>query len=218
MKIVFNKSNVFSKKISFLSAFFITFFLLIVCTVFIFTQLHPVFEQKASNMAKIKAIDIINKATDDVFNDINSANLVDINLKENGEISSVRTNSIEMNKLKTLLSKGLQSFTKNSQDSTIHIPIGALTPYPVLQGVGYRIPVKISADGFSKIDFKSEFSHAGLNQVKHKIYMTASVDVLIISKTMTKTESVTAEIPVAETIIVGTVPNYYGDSLNIVGR
>ncbi len=218
MKIVFNKGIGISKKFFCVSIFLITFFILISFSFVVLAQIRPVFEQKASNAAKIKAIDVINKATDDVFEDISSLELVNINTKESGEINSVSANSIAMNKLKTLLSQSLQKCTEKSEDSTIHIPIGSLTPFSVLQGMGYRIPIKIATDGFSKIDFKSEFSNAGLNQVKHKIYMVASVNISVISSAMTKTETITTEIPVAETVIVGTVPNYYGDSLNIVGR
>ena len=126
---------------------------------------RPVFEEKASAAAKMRATDIINKSAENVFKDINSEELVNITTKENGEITSVSADSIEINKLKTMLSLSIQKFTEDAKNSTIHIPVGSLTPYPVLQGIGYRIPVRIMTDGFSKIDFKSEFIQAGINQV-----------------------------------------------------
>ena len=84
--------------------------------------------------------------------------------------------------------------------------------------MGYRIPISISTDGFAKIDFDDEFTSCGINQVKHKIYMTISVRISVISAVFTKTETVTSGVPVAETIISGTVPNYYGDNMSILGR
>ncbi len=199
--------------------------IVLVCTVAFFAgslailvRFKPVFEEKASNAAKMKATDIINKATDSVFADIYFENPVNITKDEEGKITSVHSDSVAMNQLKTKLSLAVQQFAENAEDSTVYIPIGSLTSFSVLQGVGYRIPVKLSTDGFAKIDFNDEFINAGINQVKHKIYMTASVKVSVISSVMSKTETVTAEIPVAETVIVGTVPNYYGDNLSVVGR
>ena len=100
----------------------------------------------------------------------------------------------------------------------IHIPVGSLTKYPVLQGTGYRIPIKVSLDGVTKTDFQEEFVQSGINQVKNRIYIIVSAKISIISSIMTVSEIVSTEIPVSETIIIGDVPNYYGDKLGVVGR
>lgn len=218
MKIVLSKGLGFSKKGLFFIIFFSTLVMLFALSVSILGCFRPVFEEKASNIARLKATEIINNSAENVFNDINSANFVQVTKNADEEITSVSADSIEINKLKTKLSLSIQKFTENGTNSTMYIPVGSLTSYPVLQGIGYRIPVKIMTDSFSKIDFKSEFVEAGLNQVKHKIYAEVAVNISVISRLLTKTETVTAEIPIAETVIVGNVPNYYGDSLNVVGR
>lgn len=210
--------NNFSKKLRFI-CFFVVFSLLFIS--FFFATLErfkPVFEEKASHAAKSMAISIINNATDDVFTRISSPDLVIIDKGEDGEITSVSADAIEMNRLKTTLSKSIQEYAENSDNSTVYIPIGSLTNFSVLQGFGYRIPVSISTDGLAKIDFDDEFESTGINQVKHKIFMTVSVQVTIISSLFTKTEVVTTEVPVAETVITGTVPTYYGDNMSILGR
>lgn len=216
MKIMLNSK--ISKKIRFLCIYMA--FILVFLNIFLFILgiFKPVFEEKASHAAKIRATDIINKATESVFFDISSPELVIINKDEQGCITSVNANTIEINRLKTKLSKSIQDFAEASKNSKVHIPIGSLTNFSVLQGMGYRIPVSISTDGFAKIDFDGEFVSCGINQVKHKIFMTVSVKVSVISAVFTKTETVTCEVPVAETIISGTVPNYYGDNMSILGR
>ncbi len=206
------------KRTFFLCTVIICVFIFLALTLAILSRFKPVFEEKAATAAKMKATDIINKAADSVFSNISSENFVNINKSETGVITSVSADTIEMNRLKTKLSLAIWEFTEKSENSTIYIPIGSLTSFSVLQGVGYRIPIKLSTDGFAKIDFDDEFVNAGINQVKHKIYMTASVRISVISSVMSKTETVTAEIPVAETVIVGSVPNYYGDNLKVVGR
>ncbi len=216
MKIKLNGD--FSKKLRFVSffvactlVFFNLFFLIL-------TRFKPVFEEKAAHAAKTKAIDIINKATDDVFFDISSPELVIIDKDQEGSITSVSADTIEINRLKTKLSKCIQNYAEKAEDSKVYIPIGSLTNFEVLQGFGYRIPVNISTDGFAKIDFDDEFVSCGINQVKHKIFMTVSVRVSVVSAVFARTETVVAEVPVAETVITGTVPTYYGDNMSILGR
>ena len=216
MKIKLNGN--LSKKLRFV-CFFVAFSLVFINLFFaVLTRFKPVFEEKVSHAAKTKAIDIINKATDDVFFDISSPDLVIIDKNENGSITSVSADTMEINRLKTKLSKSIQEYAENSEDSKVYIPIGSLTNFAVLQGFGYRIPINISTDGFAKIDFDDEFVSCGINQVKHKIFMTISVRVSVVSSVFAKTETVTTQIPVAETVISGTVPNYYGDKMSILGR
>lgn len=218
MKIVLKQNRIKSKKTVFICCFLVSSVLFVALFLAVLVQLKPVFEQKASHAAKVKAVDIINQSSNSAFDGITLSQMVNITTDDTGKITAVSADSIEINKLKTKLSHALQKFTKQNDNSLIYIPVGSLTPYPAFQGWGYRIPVKIEFDGFSKIDFESEFVNAGINQVKHKIYMIASVNVSVISSAMTKSETVTTEIPVAETVIVGTVPNYYGDNLGVIGR
>lgn len=216
MKIKLNGN--FSKKLRFV-CFFVTFSLIFINLFFaVLTRFKPVFEEKASHVAKTKATDIINKATDDIFFDISSPELVIIDKNEDGSITSVSADTVEINRLKTRLSKSIQKYAENAEDSTIYIPIGSLTNFAVLQGFGYRIPIKIATDGFTKIDFDDEFVSCGINQVKHKIFMVVSVRVSVVSAVFTRTETVTSEVPVAETVITGTVPTYYGNNMSILGR
>jgi len=216
MKIKLNNS--LSKKIRFI-CIFLAFSLLFFHLFFIIlTRFKPVFEEKASHAAKTLAINIINKATDNVFSDISSPNLVIIDKKEDGSISTISADTIEINKLKTKLSKSIQDFAEKTEIQTVYIPIGSLTNFAVLQGFGYRIPVNIQADGLAKIDFDDEFISCGINQVKHKIFMTVSVRVSVVSAVFAKSETITTQVPVAETVVTGTVPTYYGDNMSILGR
>ena len=216
MKIMFCGKSI--NKLRFLVVVILALSVFIAILIAVLGRFKPIFIEKASHSAKTQAIDIINKATDDVFFDVSSLDFVIINQDNEGKITSVNADTIEMNRLKTKLSKSIQEQAKATEQSLIYIPIGSLTNIAVLQGVGYRIPVKVSTDGFAKIDFGDEFISCGINQVKHKIFMTVSVRVSVISSVFTKTETVTTQIPVAETVLSGTVPNYYGANMSILGR
>jgi len=207
-----------AKRTQFLTIFILFFLLLFMLFIAVLTRFKPVFTEKASHAANKIAIDIINESTSSIFSDISSLDLVIIDKDANGNITSINANTIEMNRLKANLSKCIQENAENAETSTVYIPIGSLTKFEVLQGFGYRIPISISTDGIAKIDFDDEFVSCGINQVKHKIYMTVSVRVSVISSAYTKTETVTTQVPVAETVISGTVPTYFGDKMSVLGR
>lgn len=218
MKIVLGSSEKPHGKILFIFIFILTTLLFISAAVFTLGRIRPVFEEKAAHAAKIKAIEAINNAAGDVFDEFDTDSLVRINSDDNGNIISVCADSVTMNRLRSKIGLKISEYAEKCDNTYVYIPIGSLTSYPVFQGMGYKIPVKISIDGLAKVDFKDEFTDAGINQVKHKIFLTAETEVYAVSAVMTISEKISAEIPVCETVIVGDVPDYYGSGLNVVGK
>lgn len=216
MKIMLNKTS--ANRIKLVTFLVVILLSLVYIFVNVLFRFRPVFLEKASHTAKTRAVDIINKATDSVFSDISSPQMVIIDKDNEGNVISVKADTILINRLKTKLSNSIQRYAEDSTDSKVYIPVGSLTDFEVLQGVGYRIPINVATDSITKIDFKDEFVSAGINQVKYKIYMIVSVRVSVISATMTKSETVESHVPVAEVVLSGTVPNYYGDNMSILGR
>ena len=218
MKLYFGRNFSSIKMLLRITYFMVFFCILCWIAVFVLTRFKPVFEEKAVLLAKQRATEILNSAAIDVFSGIESNDYVNITKKDTGEITLISSNTIEMNKLKAEISRAVSEKAQTNEFFYIHIPVGSLTKYPVLQGTGYRIPIKVSLDGVTKTDFQEEFVQSGINQVKNRIYIIVSAKISIISSIMTVSEIVSTEIPVSETIIIGDVPNYYGDKLGVVGR
>ncbi len=128
-----------------------------------------------------------------------------------GEITAVTMNTGRMNALRAEVAGAVMADTENFKDGCVRIPLGAVLGADLLAAVGPRITVRTVSLGQVNVDFYDEFEAAGINQVKHKIYLTASVTVSVIGSSMAEGETVTAEIPVAETLIVGKVPDYYAE-------
>ncbi len=55
--------------------------------------------------------------------------------------------------------------------------------------------------------FFSNFSEAGINQTLHQLNMQISVDVAVLILGETKSFTISSQVIVAETVIVGQVPN-----------
>ncbi len=187
---------------AFLGCLFILYFLIF--------RFKPVFQEKAEFAAKNKANLIINNAVTDALAGINTEDFVNIMRGENNSISSINTNTIELNFVKTRIYDNLNKYLSQSNNSIVYIPVGSLTKYPMLQGVGYKIPVKIVFDTAFSIDFAENLKDAGINQVYYETYVEAVASFDIISALMISETTVTSKIPISQTLIVGTVPTQYG--------
>ena len=71
------------------------------------------------------------------------------------------------------------------------------------------IPVQILTIRNSEASFFSEFSEAGINQTLQKLNMQVSVDVSILVLGNIDSFTIASQVVVAETIIVGQVPDMF---------
>lgn len=126
-----------------------------------------------------------------------------------GRITALKTNISEVNRLKTDILNIINDEILALDTSDIGIPIGSLIFPELLSGKGPVIPVHILAIRNSDASFFSNFHQAGINQTLHQLAMEVSVDVAILALGETSSFTMNSEVVVAETVIVGDVPNTY---------
>jgi len=136
-----------------------------------------------------------------------------------GRITALKTNMSEINRLKTDILNIINDEILALDTSDIGIPLGSLFLPEVFSGKGPAIPVHILSIRNSDATFSSNFNHAGINQTLHQLIMDVSVDVAILVLGQTESFTITSEVVVAETVIVGSVPNTFlqtnGDNYGI---
>ena len=126
-----------------------------------------------------------------------------------GRITALKTNMSEVNRLKTDILNIINDEILALDASTIGIPLGSLFLPELLSGKGPAIPVHILSIRNSDATFVSHFQQAGINQTLHQLIMLVSVDVAILVLGQTGSFTITSEVVVAETVIVGDVPNTF---------
>ena len=126
-----------------------------------------------------------------------------------GRITALKTNMSEVNRLKTDILNIINDEILALDTSDIGIPLGSLFLPELLSGKGPSIPVHILSIRNSDASFSSNFVQAGINQTLHQLIMLVSVDVAILVLGQTGSFSITSEVVVAETVIVGDVPNTF---------
>ena len=126
-----------------------------------------------------------------------------------GRITALKTNMSEVNRLKTDILNIINDEILALDTSDIGVPLGSLFLPELLSGKGPSIPVHILSIRNSDANFSSAFSQAGINQTLHQLTMLVSVDVAVLVLGQTSSFTVTSEVVVAETVIVGDVPDTF---------
>ncbi len=126
-----------------------------------------------------------------------------------GRITALKTNMSEVNRLKTDILNIINDEILALDTSDIGIPLGSLFLPELLSGKGPAIPVHILSIRNSDANFVSHFSQAGINQTLHRLNMEVSIDVAVLVLGRTTSFTMTSEVVVAETVIVGDVPQTF---------
>ena len=127
----------------------------------------------------------------------------------NGRITALKTNMSEVNRLKTDILNIINDEILALDTSDLGIPLGSLFLPEFLSGKGPAIPVHILSIRNSDAVFASHFSEAGINQTLHQLIMEVSVDVAVLVLGQTSGFTITSEVVVAETVLIGDVPQTF---------
>ena len=155
--------------------------------------------------------DLINDAIDHQIEagDIQYDRIVYFEKDLNGRITALKTNMSEVNRLKTNTLNLINDEILALDASNLGIPLGSLFLPEFLSGRGPQIPVQVISIRNSDAYFESNFTQAGINQTLHQLSMSVGVDVAVLVLGKTASFTVVSEVVVAETIIVGDVPDTF---------
>lgn len=175
------------------------------------TQLQPMIERLAttrvSNTVNRIVYDAVNEAIDS--GQISYEQLIQYEKDNDGKITMVTSNMAAFNRLQAQILDIILTRIDQVSARELSIATGSLTGIPLLAGRGPRISVRMESVGSSSARFQNEFESAGINQTKHRIILDIDVSVSILLPAMSTATRVSNQITVAETVIVGTVPNSY---------
>ena len=125
-----------------------------------------------------------------------------------GRVTAVLANMSRINAMSSELLSDIVHAADGGQLS-LAIPLGNVLGSSLLLGKGPEIPVDITMLSSSHVDFKNELTDAGINQTKHQIKLDVVIDIDVIMPWRTVSTQVVSEILIAETVILGDVPNTY---------
>jgi sporulation protein YunB len=128
---------------------------------------------------------------------------------DRGSVRSASSNVIVMNNLKANIHNEMNRRIMNLQNEEMGVHIGSLIGADALANRGPKIPVRLVFNGSIVMDFRNQFTAAGINQTKHTSALETRAEVMVVLAGRQVVCSVESTIPVAETIILGEVPRVY---------
>ena len=155
--------------------------------------------------------DLINDAVDKQIENenIHYDRIVYFEKDLDGRITALKTNMSEVNRLKTDILNLINDEILALDTTDLGIPVGSLIVPEFLSGKGPMIPLQILSIRNSDAIFTSDFTEAGINQTLQQLNMHISVDVAVLIWGQTNYFTVSSQVVVAETVIVGQVPDTF---------
>ena len=161
------------------------------------------------------AVETINRAVKEVTaQGVTYEELIDAQTDAQGRISMLRANTMRMNELAAQTALLAEEELNSVENQFVEIPLGAALGVRFLSGFGPRLEVQILPVGAVHTSFDTEFETAGINQTRHKIFLNLRATVSLIVPTGSQLVEVTSTVPIAESIIVGEVPESFVDVNN----
>lgn len=192
----------------------ITLGILVVIIIFLFNivekNLRPTIIAIGDSKAHVVASEAINRALyDKVLANINYNDLIYVHKDSQQRITMMQANSIKIAQIISLANLEIKENLKYIQEDIINVPLGQALGSQLLANYGPVIKVQIAPVGNVDVKFYDEFQQAGINQVRHILYLQINTTIKIVIPLVTDTVVVNNSIPIAETIIVGQVPDTY---------
>ena len=175
------------------------------------THLKPVLTSLATARVSNTVNGIVTAAVNETIysGGVDYDQLISFEKDNEGKITAVKSNMAEFNRLQSaVLADVLQRLSEVSTRE-LAIPLGSLTGSPLLAGRGPLLHIKMQSVGSSSAHFENAFASAGINQTRHEIRLVVDVYVSVLLPGFSTVTKVTNRCAVAETVIVGKVPQTY---------
>ena len=168
----------------------------------------------STKIAVSDAVDIVTKTVNDSINKVIGQGVygfdyfVSLVKDENGDITAITSDMAHINSLSTEILNPVISSTENGTIK-VNIPVGNLSGLNLLMGKGPNVPVDIIMLTSSRVDFRNDIVSSGINQAKYQLILEVTIDIDVLVPWGTESASTVTEVIVADTVIVGKVPETY---------
>lgn len=135
------------------------------------------------------------------------SDFMEIQRASNGDIQGITTNTVKINKFKSMISLDIQNQLDRIDEITVKIPTGGFFGL----GGGFNIPVKLMSVTVLDADIISSFESVGINQTKLSVNAVIGLSGKLLAIGKGNPVKIKTQVPVLMTVIVGHVPGTYID-------
>ena len=173
-------------------------------------QLRPAIAAAAGSQANLYATQAIQEA---VFQEMEGleleyGDLVRLTYSDQGSVTSLQTDMLAMSRLQSAVTTSVIESILRFSSQQVTLPAGSLTGNPFFSGRGPEVEIRLIPAGFVQTQMKNVFESAGINQTRHQILLNVRLDIQAVLPGYAIANQVDTDICLAETVIVGLVPDY----------
>ena len=184
---------------------------LLVSLLLIDLRVRPYIQNISSYQARIYATKVINDAlySELAKENIRYDNLVTLTQNAQGEITSLQTDMVALNRLRGRATDAVIQEIANMDQQNIFLSLGTLSGVQLFSGRGPDLNLKVVPAGYMTTELENRFDTAGINQTRHQIMVKMDMRVMAIIPGYSVSTDIHTEYCLAETVIVGTVPEAF---------
>ena len=165
------------------------------------------------DLAVIEAYAISSKTVNSAVEKILSENapdyseIVNINYSENNTVTGITTDIVKLNLFKSQITNAVDNEFNNKEKTEITVSLGTASGITLFSGFGPYIDVDVGFSSSTQSDFENIFTSAGINQTEHSVMLNIETTVMLTMSGKRIPQTVRTSFCVAQTLIVGSVPN-----------
>ena len=184
-------------------------FAVIISTLLTDAKLRPSVYELAAIEAKSVAAKTIHTAVEKTLakSSVSYSDIVSITRNNSGEITGITTDIVKMNLFKSQITNAVDGEFVSMGHTKVSVSLGSATGIIFLSGCAPYVNVKIGMLSSTQSDFENVFESAGINQTQHSVMLNLSTRVVLTMSGRRITTNVNTSFCVAQTVIVGSVPN-----------
>lgn len=177
------------------------------CIFLLEKSLLPPLKEISHIQCKATANQIINQATAALLED--AALHTDDLLIRSADGESYTANTASVNRFCSLLSQDMTKRLEALPKESIRIPLGAVTHWGALANRGPAVPFTLLPMGAAKVDYETDFTSVGINQINYKIWLAIKIELRIVNPLYREDITLERKIMLADLVFSGKVPEHY---------
>lgn len=131
-----------------------------------------------------------------------------------GEIVLITANTASINNMYLFAQKEIQDALNKLNGDTIEVPLGAFSGSAIFSALGPSVSINVSLVGTAEASWHSVYYSKGINQTLHRIILRVTTNMNILIPLKAANVTVQTDIIIAETVILGRVPDSYIEGIN----
>jgi len=174
-------------------------------------KMRPSVETMTAYQARLYAIQTINDAVAKELDaeKVTYDSMVKLSTSADGMVTAVETDMLALNRLKVGITNSVAQELKKLETADLKVPMGTLFGGQMFTGRGPLMGFRILHVGYVQSEIINQFDSAGINQTRHQIMLRISININALIPGYSADTEVTTNMCIAETIIVGTVPDAF---------